>query len=382
MVTASALDRLAPRVPLVDLTGVHRPIRAALVAAFERVLDEGTFVGGAEVEGFERDLARYVGTAEAVGVNSGTAALQLALLAAGIGAGDEVIVPTNTFFATAEAVLATGAVPVLIDVDPGTALAQPAAVEAAVGARTAAVIAVHLHGQPVDMAAMREVADRHRLFLLEDAAQAIGATWEGRRVGGLADAAAFSFYPGKNLGALGDAGAVTTNDALLAQRVRMYRSHGELRRHEHLVIGYTERLDALQAAMLRVKLPRLAAAQLARDEAVSHYSGLLVDVPGVTPLLLDPRARSVHHHVVVHVEDRDRVLADLHRRGVEAGVHYPTPVHLQPACRRLRTAPLPVAEDQARRKLSLPIFAGMTYAQVERVVDVLQQVVTLPGTGI
>src|SRR4051794_24811516 len=235
-------DEKRLRIPAMDLGRVHRPVRDELVAAFTHALDTSSFVGGKPVEAFEAELAAYVGARHAVGVGSGTAALHLALVASGIGRGDEVLLPANTFIATAEAVLAAGADPVLVDVDPRTALMDVTAAAAAVGPRTAAIIPVHLYGQPVPMDPVRELASRHGLFVLEDAAQAIGARWRGERAGSMGDAAGFSFYPGKNLGALGDAGAVTTNDAALAGRVAALRSHGERRKYVHDMPGWCERL--------------------------------------------------------------------------------------------------------------------------------------------
>ena len=364
------------RIPLVDLDVVHRPILGDLRSAFDRVMASSAFIGGEEVEAFEAALADHVGTAHAVGVGSGTAALQLALAAAGIGPGDEVILPANTFVATAEAVVATGAMPVLVDVDERTALIDLDAAADAVTARTAAVIPVHLYGQPVDGDAARELASRRRLFLLEDAAQAIGAEWRGRRAGSIGDAGAFSFYPGKNLGALGDGGAITTDDAGLARRARLLRSHGEERRHLHRVVGYCERLDGLQAAFPGVKLARLDEAQKLRDEAAGLYEELLRDVPNVSTLLTTEGGRHVHHLLVVRVPRRDAVLDALHAAGVGAAVHYPTPIHLQPAFAGLgRKGAFPVAESLSSSILSLPLFPGITPDQVRRCVGALRTAV-------
>ncbi|MDP9387782.1 MAG: DegT/DnrJ/EryC1/StrS family aminotransferase [Actinomycetota bacterium] len=355
-------------VPFVDFEVVHRPVLEDLRAAFERVLARGCFNGGAEVDAFEQALANRVGAASAVGVGSGTAALQLALQAAGIGAGDEVIVPSNSFFATAGAVLAVNATPVFADVDAATALLDPDAVEAAVTSRTAAVIAVHLYGQPADVDRLRAVADRHRLFLLEDAAQAIGGSWDGRPVGSLGHAAAFSFYATKNLGALGEAGAVTTSDPELARRVTMLRSHGEAGKHLHELAGTNERLDALQAAFLAVKLAQFDEAQRLRDAAVARYHDQLTDVEELALFQTLPQARNVHHLMVVQVPRRDHVLDCLRAAGIGAAVHYPTPIHLQPLFRDRGWQPgqLPVTERLAGRILSLPLFAGMSDDQVDR----------------
>lgn len=359
-------------VPLVDLEGGHQAIADDLRAAFERVLASSSFVGGAEVERFEEALAEQVRVRHAVAVGSGTAALHLALSAAGVGPGDEVILPPNTFFATAEAVFATGATPVLADVDPHTALLDPDAVEAAVTARTAAIAAVHLYGQPIDADRFQALADRHGLFLLEDSAQALGAAWRGRPAGSLGAAAGFSFYPGKNLGALGDGGAVTTADADLARRVRLLRSHGEHPRGVHVVPGFCERLDALQAAFLSAKLPYFDAAQTARRQAVDRYQQRLAMLEEAELLETAAGARHAHHLLVVRVPNRDAVLAEMHAVGVGAAVHYRTPIHLQPACPQLGDrGTFPHAEALADSILSLPLYPGISDEIVDRCADAL-----------
>jgi dTDP-4-amino-4,6-dideoxygalactose transaminase len=364
-------------VPLTNLNAAHQPLRAELLAAFERVLDSGRFVSGDEVEALEDALAEYVGARQAVAVGSGTAALILTLMAAGIGPGDEVILPANTFFATAEAVVATGATPVLADVDPTTASIDPAAVATLVTDRTAAVVAVHLYGCPADTEALRAVTGSRKLLLVEDAAQAMGASRDGRMVGALGDAAAFSFFPTKILGALGEGGAVTTDDPALAERVRLLRSHGEAVKNVHQMMGFNERLDEIQAALLLVKLTHLEADLAQRREVVDHYQDLLSGVERIEMLTTPPGARSVYHLMVVKVLQRDRVLADLQGMGVGAGVHYPTPVHRQPAWSRLGLGPvdLPHAEALAGSVLSLPLYSQMSSAQVERCVTALAEAV-------
>jgi len=362
----------APDVPLVDLLPMHQALLPELRAAFERVVASSAFVAGEEVRRFESALAEYVNGLRAVAVGSGTAALHLTLLAAGVGPGDEVILPPNTFFATAEAVMAAGATPVFADVDPNTALIDPAAVDAAITSRTAAIIAVHLYGQPADMEALGRIADRYSLFLLEDAAQAIGATWNGEPAGSLGHAAAFSFYPAKNLGALGEAGAVTTTDGDLADRVALLRAHGEAAKNVHVRFGFNERLDGLQAAFLLAKLPYLEQAQKRRLEAVIRYRELLDTLEGVTLLRTDRRAGHVYHLLVVRVPRRDRVFGALKAKGIEVGIHYPTPIHLQPACQPLsRRGPFPHAEHLAATILSLPLFPEISTSQIERSVECL-----------
>ena len=364
-------------VPFADLWAGHEPILGELREAFERVVAASAFSGGAEVERFEQELATFVGTPHAVGVGSGTAALQLALTAAGIGRGDEVILPPNTFFATAEAIVAAGAAPVFADVDPKTALIDAAGVEAVITERTAAIVAVHLYGQTADMNALGAVAQRHGLFLLEDAAQAITSTWCGRQAGSLGDAAAFSFYPGKNLGALGEAGAVTTRDPAIAARVARLRTHGESAKYVHEEIGVNERMDGLQAAFLSVKLARLESMQRDRVDAVARYLDELAGVTEVETIVTDARAGHSYHLLVVRVPRRDDVLENLRGMGIHAGVHYPTPIHRQPAFASLDAATLtfPHAEALAASVLSLPLFPGMTGVQVERAVRALGHVV-------
>jgi len=364
-------------VPLVDLRAAHRPLREELRAAFDRVLDSGRFVSGQEVERLEATLAQRVGTTHAVAVGSGTAALVLTLLAAGIGPGDEVILPANTFFATAEAVAVVGATPVLADVELTTASLDPEWVAYLVTARTAAIVAVHLYGTPADTSRLRQAADGHHVLIVEDAAQAMGASWGGRRVGSLGDAAAFSFFPTKNLGALGEGGAITTSDEQLARRARLLRSHGEAAKNVHVALGGNERLDELQAALLMVKLDHLDEDLECRRAVVAYYRGLLRQVPGVTLLHSPAAATPAQHLMVVRVDDRDRVLADLRAEGVAAAVHYPTPVHLQPAFEHLGlgTARLPNVEELARTVLSLPLYPQMTAGQVERCVEALANAV-------
>ncbi len=357
-------------VPFLDLGRLHSPIIDELTTAFHRVVAKSSFIGGREVEQFEDDLVEYVGSDCAIGVGSGTAALQLALSAGGIGFGDEVIVPANTFFATVEAVLATGAEPVLVDVLESTALMDPQAVEAAVTPRTAAIVPVHLYGQPADMDQILAIADRHGLFVLEDAAQALGARWNDQPIGTFGHAAAFSFYPGKNLGALGDAGAVVTNDKNIARQVKALRSHGELEKHRHEMAGFTERLDGLQAAFLSIKLRRLDDWQGQRDGVVERYRTSLDRERSVVPFDIDPRARHVHHLFVVQVPERDAVVARLRARNIGVGIHYPTPIHLQPAWTRRRPREChEVAERLAGRIVSLPLFPGMTDGQVDHTVS-------------
>ena len=367
------------QIPLVDLRGVHEPLLADLKSALERVVLTSGFTGGAEVEKFESEFATYVGARHIVGVSSGTAALHLALRASGVGRGDEVIFPGNTFIATAEAIVAVGARPIPVDVLEATAVVDPDAVDAAITPRTRAVIAVHLYGQPANMDALRAICDRHNLLLVEDAAQAVGARWRGQRVGTLGDVACFSFYPGKNLGALGDAGAIATNDDAIAARVRRLRSHGEDGKYRHLEWGSTDRLDGLQAAFLNVKLAGLEAMQARRDAVVEAYEPALAAIRGVETIKVAAEARSVHHLLVVRVEQRNKVLEGLHRRGVAASVHYPVPVHMQPCWDGVaRPGQLPRTEALCATVLSLPLYPGMTINDVRHCVEALADAMKYP----
>jgi len=347
----------------------HEPLQQQLSAAFARVVAGSGFILGEEVERFEAEFAEYCGVAHCVGVASGTAALGLALQAAGIGPGDEVIVPGHTFIATALAVAHVGATPVVCDVDEGTALIDPDAARAMVGPRTAAVIGVHLYGQACDMEAIRAFADPAGLFVLEDAAQAHGATLRGRRVGSLASAAAFSFYPSKNLGALGDGGAVCTNDGELAARVRRLRHLGQRTKGEHVELGGNHRLDGLQAALLRVKLPHLDAWNTARREVAARYREALFGHIG----LLDERPESpcIYHLFPVRVGERDAFARALDELGVDTGVHYDPAVHAHPAWigADIRIGEVHRAEGWAAEQLSLPMHSDLLPSEIERVVD-------------
>jgi dTDP-4-amino-4,6-dideoxygalactose transaminase len=353
-----------------DLRRHHRPLADDLRAAFERVLGASAFILGAEVERFEREFADYCGTKDCIGVASGTAALSLMLEAAGIGRGDEVIVPAHTFIATALAVMHAGATPVCVDVDAGTGLIDPDAVAAAVGPATAAILAVHLYGQACAVQRLRALASRHGLLLLEDAAQAHGATYEGARVGSLGDAAAFSFYPSKNLGALGDSGAVCTDDEAIATRARVLRDLGRGPDSVHRERGYNERLDGLQAAFLRTKLPHLDDWIRARRAIATEYVERLV--PDVELLEETPESPCTYHVFPIRVSDRERLRRALERAEISTRIHYPLAVPDQPALRDVcRPVSAARARDWAARELSLPIFPGMT----EREVDCVAQAV-------
>jgi dTDP-4-amino-4,6-dideoxygalactose transaminase len=366
-------------VPFVDLALQNAQVAEAVAAGFERVLSTNGFVLGPEVVRFEDDFAAYCGVAQTIGVGNGTDALEIALASAGVGPGDEVIVPANTFVATAEAVVRVGADLVLADCDDDF-LVCPESVAERVTRRTRAVIAVHLYGQAAPVERIRAAAGAE-VVLVEDAAQAQGATRGGVRAGALGDVAATSFYPGKNLGAYGDAGAVMTSSTWMAEKARILRNHGGIARYEHLEVGRNSRLDGLQAAVLSAKLPLLDRWNLERREAAARYDELLDGVVGIrTPRTL-PGNEHVHHLYVVRVRERDRVLARLQAAGIGSGIHYPTAIHRMPAFAHLGlgAGSYPAAERAAGEILSLPMFPGITPAQQERVADVLVEAVRWPS---
>jgi dTDP-4-amino-4,6-dideoxygalactose transaminase len=346
-------------------------LKPEIDAAVQGVLQSGSYVLGPAVEVFERRFAAWLGVAHAVGVNSGTDALHLALRARGIGVGDEVITVAHTAVATVAAIEMAGAAPVLVDVEPGSRTIDPAAVARAVGPATRAVIAVHLYGQPARLDALRDICGQHRLALLEDCAQAHGACWGERRVGTVGDLGAFSFYPTKNLGGIGDGGMVVTSDDALARDLRRLRQYGWDAPQLSAVPGWNSRLDPLQAAVLGVKLPHLDGANDARRALARRYGMALRDLPLRLPAD-QPGCRAVHHLYVVEVADRlirDALQAHLLAAGIAAGIHYPTPVHLQPAyAGRLRCGPLPVTEHLAATVLSLPLYPELAQAEQDQVV--------------
>ncbi len=361
----------ASEVPFFDLAGLHDALRGHLDAAWGSVLTHGRFVGGPEVAEFETAFARYSEVGHCAAVGNGTDALELAMRGLGIGEGDEVIVPTNTFVATAEAVCAVGATPRFVDVRPDTLLLDPAATADAIGPRTTAIIAVHLFGQMADVVALSALAERHGLVLIEDAAQAHGAEYAGRRAGSWGAVGTFSFYPAKNLGALGDGGAVVSDDAELMARIRVLADHGRSasNRHAHVLIGRNSRLDTLQAALLTAKLPGLDEANKARAAVAERYRVGLP--PWCTPVAVDPNARPVYHLAVVQVPNRAAVTRALDAAGIGWGIHYPVPCHRQPAFAAYADGSLPVAESAAERILSLPVFPALESAGIDRVCEVL-----------
>jgi dTDP-4-amino-4,6-dideoxygalactose transaminase len=361
-------------IPMVDLVAQHARIRAELEAAVRSVSESGRFIGGEECAAFEREFARFCGVAHACGVANGTDALVLALRAFGVGPGDEVATVANTFIATGAAVLLVGARPVFVDVEERTGTMDPACLEAALAARPKVklVVPVHLYGHPADMTRIRAAAAARGLPVLEDAAQAHGATWEGRPAGSLGDAACFSFYPAKNLGAMGDGGAVVSSDASFLARVRQLANHGAgTHRYDNVVLGTNSRLDALQAAVLRVKLRRLAEWNDERRARVAAYDEALLGLAEVTRPREHPPARSAWHLYTIRTRDRDALQEHLQARGIASAVHYPRPIHLQPALAAAggRAGDLPVSERLAREVLSLPLYPELPMDAVRRIAD-------------
>jgi len=361
-------------VPFIDLKAEYRALKPEIQAALDRVLDDASYILGPSVAAFEAAFARVCGTRHCVALNSGTSALHLALLALGIGPGDEVIVPAMTFVATAAAVEYCGARPVLVDVEPLGCTLDPSKLEAAVTPRTKAIVPVHLYGRPADMAEILAVADRHRLPVVEDAAQAHGAGYRGRPAGSLGRIGCFSFYPSKNLGAFGEGGAAVTDDDALADAMRSLRDWGQEGKYNHVRKGFNYRMDGLQGAVLGVKLKHLAAWAAARRRAARLYHEALEGLPLLRPDAGNDREH-VYHVYPVLLGGRDKVQRILAEAGVQTGIHYPTPVHLLPSHRDLghREGDFPAAERIGREELSLPMFPGLTEAQIAEVAAALRR---------
>jgi dTDP-4-amino-4,6-dideoxygalactose transaminase len=355
-------------IPLLDLRAEYRELKSEIDAAVGRVLESGQFILGKEVTGLEEEFASYCDVEYAIGVNSGTSALHLALLAAGIKAGDEVITVPFTFYATAAAIGYVDAVPVYVDIDPRTFNMDVTRLEAAITERTRAILPVHLYGQPADMDPILEIAARHKLLVIEDVAQAHGAEYKGRRTGGIGDIGCFSFYPTKNLGAAGEGGMVTTNNSEYARAIAMLRNWGEEQRYYPVLKGYNYRLPAIQAAILRAKLRRLDQWIDTRRALAAEYDRLLEDAKVVRPASL-ANVRHVYCLYTIQVDERERLQRELENAGVQSAVHYPLPIYLMPAYAdaRYKAGDFPVAEACAGRVLSLPLYPQMPKYQVERV---------------
>lgn len=356
------------RTPLLDLAVQYKNLRNELMLAVEDVMDRSDFILGKEVGRFEREFARFCEADHGIGVSNGTDALHLALRALDIGPGDEVITAANTFAATACAIRHAGATPVLVDVDPVDYNLDVNLLEDAIGPKTKAIIPVHIYGQPAEMNDVMSIARKHELKVIEDACQAHGARYDGRRVGSIGDAGCFSFYPGKNLGAYGDGGAVVTNDEALAERVRRLRNYGQRSKHDHVELGFNARLDTIQAAVLLVKLNYLEQWNESRRRVARQYAELLEDADVVLPVE-KPEVYHVYHLYVVQHENRDELLAKLKEREIFCGIHYPRPLHLLSPFASARTVPegVPVSAEAAKRIVSLPIFPEITDEQIREV---------------
>ena len=357
-------------IPMVDLAAQHRRLASSLDAAMRRVVETTQFIRGEDCVLFEEEFAAYCGAAEACGVANGTDAITLALKACGVGPGDEVVTVAATFIGTAEAILLNGARPVFVDIDPVTFTMDPAKVEAAITPRTRAILPVHLYGHPADIEAIAAVAARHGLPVIEDAAQAHGATLRGRKVGSMGALACFSFYPAKNLGAYGDGGMVTSNDPALLARVRQLANHGAgAHKYDNVVAGTNSRLDTLQAAVLRVKLRHLDEWNREREERVRAYAAALAGVPGLVLPEASAGARSAWHLYTVRAADRAGLQAQLRDQGVATAIHYPRPLHLQPALgdARGKEGDLPVSEALCREALSLPLYPELPLESIARI---------------
>jgi dTDP-4-amino-4,6-dideoxygalactose transaminase len=364
------------KVPFLDFKAECAELRSEVIPALDRVCENATFIQGEEVERFERDFAEFCGTKHCVALSSGTAGLHLGLLGVGVQPGDEVITTPNTFIATAEAITYCGARPVFVDIDPKTANIDPKQIERAITPRTRAIIPVHLYGRPADMEPIRDIAGRHGVRILEDAAQAHGARYRGQTVGSIGNAGAFSFYPTKNLGAYGEGGALTTNNDQIAKFARAARSHGQTARYEHEFVGYNYRMQGFQGAVLRIKLTRLHAWTTKRREIAAEYRRLLAGTRLEIPVD-DPRDQCVYHQFVIYVANRGSIVKQLTERGIETAVHYPKPLHLQPAYSSLGypAGTFPYAERACERVLSLPIYSTLTSEQVAYVGNSVREVV-------
>jgi dTDP-4-amino-4,6-dideoxygalactose transaminase len=362
------------KVPFLDLKAHHDPIRQEVMAAMSAVIDENAFAGGKFVTKFEEEYATFCETKYSIGVANGTDSLWFSLLALGVGAGDEVITAPMTFMATAEAITYAGAKPVFVDINPTTYTIDVTKIEAAITPRTKAIMPVHLFGQSADMDPIMAIAKKHNLFVVEDAAQAQGTLYKGRKAGSIGHAGSFSFYPGKNLGAWGEAGGITTNDAALRDRMIMFREHGQKKKYYHDVVGWNGRMDGLQAAVLSVKLKYLTKANDGRRRAAALYNKLLAGTPGLMLPVEADYGRSIYHVYAVRVSQRDRVMQHMTDCGIGTGIHYPVPVHLQNAYANLgkKAGDFPVSEECGNTFLSLPMFPELTDQQIEAVVTALK----------
>jgi len=367
------------KVPFLDLKVQYESIRDEIAIALQEVLDNTAFAGGPFVEKFEKEFASFCQCEFAIGVSSGTTALWLTLLGLGIGAGDEVITIPNTFIATTEAISFSGAKPAFVDIDEQTYNINPELLEGAITPRTKAIIPVHLYGQTADMDHIMEIARAHGLFVIEDACQAHGAEYKGRRAGSIGDAGCFSFYPGKNLGAYGEAGAVVTNNAELAEKIRMFRDHGQAKKYYHSIIGWNARMDGFQGAVLSVKLKHLPAWNQARRKNAQLYNDFLADVDDVIAPAEADYARHVYHIYAIRTQNRDALIRALTEKEIHCVIHYPIPIHLQDAYKFLgyKKGSFPVAEKCAEELVSLPMFPKMRREHIEAVIKEISKIIVI-----
>jgi dTDP-4-amino-4,6-dideoxygalactose transaminase len=365
------------KVPFLDLRSHHLPMMAEIGVAIQEVIESSSFAGGHFVTAFENDFAAYCGVPHAIGVGSGTEAIWLSLLACGVGPGDEVITVPSTFMATAEAISYCGAHPVFVDIDERFYTMDPDCLTAALSQKTKAIIPVHLFGHPADMDPILDFANQHGLYVVEDACQAHGAEYKGKRVGTFGDTACFSFYPGKNLGALGEAGAIVTRNTELQEKIKILRDHGQIRKYFHSVVGWNCRMDGIQAAVLRIKLRQLDVANERRRNHAAHYDAGFHRIEGIVPPVQESYARHVYHIYAVRANNRDELRQCLAEQGIATGIHYPVPLHLQEAYKGLgyRCGAFPIAERCAAEFLSLPMYPELTHSQVEQVIQGVKETV-------
>ncbi|GAB6192894.1 DegT/DnrJ/EryC1/StrS family aminotransferase [Desulfocastanea catecholica] len=364
-------------IPFLNIKAQYETIKDEIATALQEVIDNTSFAGGPQVKRFEDNFARFCQCEHAIGVGSGTDALWMALIGLGIGKGDEVITSPGTFIATAEAISFCGATPVFVDIDERTYNIDPSLIEAAITPRTKAIIPVHLFGQPADMDPILEIAHRHNLVVIEDACQAHNAEYKGRRAGSLSAAGCFSFYPGKNLGAYGEAGAVVTNNQELADKLRMFRDHGQRKKYYHSIIGWNTRMDGFQGAVLDVKLPHLPAWTDARRKNAKLYNQLLKNVTQITLPFEADYAQHVYHIYAIRAQNRDKLINKLAEQGITCGIHYPVPLHLQEAYQFLgyTEGDFPIAEKCAQEFVSLPMFAELEEESIRYIAKKIKEAV-------
>lgn len=368
------------RVPFTNLKALHSPLKQEIQRVIGRIIDSGVFTNGPFVERFEEEFAAYCGSEYSVGVSSGTDALWLTLTAMGVGPGDEVITVPMSFIATAEGISLTGAKPVFVDIDPHTYTMDPSALESAITPRTKVLIPVHLFGQMAEMDAIQEIAKKYYLKVIEDAAQSHGAEYQNRKAGSIGDAGCFSFYPGKNLGAIGEAGAVVTNDSSLAKQLRILRDHGQAKKYHHQTIGWNSRMDEIQAAVLSLKLPRLDQENEARRINAASYDEFLSSIEKISCPRVGKMRTHAYHIYAIRTPERARILRTLSKNTIEYGIHYPVPIHLQPAYQSLghRVGDFPVSEACSESFISLPIFPTLSSTQIQAVSDTISEAWSSP----